>query len=142
MHDMQSVVICASKKHATQVSNFANELRGYGVLTYEPNFSEPIPETTAFSSEHVRSMVFKGITLEHFEWIRRADVCYILNIDGYCGASVTLEKGFAYALGKVMIGHSKDTGDPCRDALIDFVVPSAKSLFDLLDGRPCKQLLR
>lgn len=139
---MKSVAICASKKYAEEIHRFAEQLRALGVLTFEPNFSEPIPEISGFSSEHVRSMIFKGITLEHFEWIRRADICYILNIDDYCGVSVTLEIGFAFALGKVLVARSKTTGDPCRDCLIDFVAPTAEELYGLLSGAPPRQILR
>src|SRR5689334_19890516 len=129
---MNSVAVCGSKKYAEDVHKFAAELREFGVITFEPNFSEPIPEMTKFSSDHVRSMIFKGITFEHFEWIRRADICYVLNIDDYCGVSVTLEMGFAFALGKIIIALSRNTGDPCRDCLIDFVAPSPKELYEFL----------
>ncbi len=139
---MKSVVICGSKRYAREIETFASELRHLGVITFEPNFSEPIPELTGFSSEHVRSMIFKGITLEHFEWIRRSEVCYILNAGDYCGVSVTLELGFAYALGKIIVAHSKNTGDPCRDSLIDFVADSPKALLEILAGMPPKQVLR
>lgn len=139
---MKSVTICASKKYAAEMQAFAAELRDLGVLTFEPNFSEPIPEASEFSSNHVRSMIFKGITFEHFEWIRRADVCYVLNMDEYCGVSVTLEMGFAFALGKIIIARSPKTGDPCRDALIDFVVATPRELYGLLNETPPKQVLR
>jgi len=139
---MRSVALCASKKHAREVREFATGLRELGVLTFEPNLSEPIPEISKFSSSHVTNMVFKGITLEHFEWIRRADVCYVLNLDDYCGISVTLEMGFAYALGKLIIAFAKGTGDPCRDCLIDFIAPTPKELFNLINGSPTRQMLR
>lgn len=139
---MKSVAICASKKYAAEIEAFAAELRCLGVVTFEPNFSEPIPEISGFSSDHVRNMIFKGITLEHFEWIRRADVCYVLNIDDYCGVSVTLEMGFAFALGKIIIARSRNTGDPCRDALIDFIASTPKDLHDFLNNTPSQQLLR
>jgi len=139
---MRSVALCASKKYANQVQKFGAELRELGALTFEPNFSEPIPELTEFSSPHVRNMIFKGITLEHFEWIRRADICYVLNLDDYCGVSVTLEMGYAYALGKIIVAHSGSTGDPCRDSLVDFVAPTAKDLRSILDGSPSGQILR
>lgn len=133
---MRSVTVCASKKYAKEVEVFCSELRDLGVLTFEPNFSEPIPELTGFSSDHVHKMIFKGITFEHFEWLRRTDVCYILNINDYCGVSVTLEMAFAFALGKIIVASSKSTGDPCRDALIDFVATSPQELIQLLDSTP------
>jgi hypothetical protein len=139
---MRSVTVCASKKYAKEVEAFCSELRDLGVLTFEPNFSEPISELTDFSSDYVRNMIFKGITFEHFEWLRRTDVCYILNIDDYCGVSVTLEMAFAFALGKIVVSYSKSTGDPCRDALIDFVATSPQELVKLLDSTPPKQILR
>lgn len=139
---MKSVALCASKKYAAEIGSFAVELRKLGLIVFEPNFSEPISELSNFSSPHVRGMIFKGITFEHFEWIRRADVCYVLNLEDYCGVSVTLEMGFAAGLGKIVVANSPTTGDPCRDVLIDFIARTPKELQSLMMGATPRQLLR
>ncbi len=73
-------------------------------------------------------MIFKGLTLEHFDMIRKSDICFIYNKDNYAGVSVSLEMGFANALGKVIYALEPKTGDPCRDSLIDEVIPSTEVL--------------
>jgi hypothetical protein len=76
--------------------------------------------------------MFKGFTLEHFDWIRKAEVCYVYNKDNYVGTSVTMEMAYASALSKPLFALSAQTGDPCRDALIDKVITTPKALAALL----------
>ncbi len=129
---MKSVVVCGSKKYKDEIAAFCRELEKLNVLVFEPNMDEPIPEEAFFHSDYVTSKIFKGLTLEHFDWIRKAEVCYVYNETGYVGISVTLEMAYASALGKPIFALSKKTGDPCRDALIDKVVSSPKELAALL----------
>lgn len=129
---MKSVVICGSKRYANEIAAFCKELESLGVLVFEPSFREKLPEDMFFHSEYVTSKVFKGLTLEHFDWIRKSEVCFVFNKGDYVGASVTMEMAYASALGKPIFALSPKTGDPCRDALIDKTVPSAKKLAALL----------
>lgn len=129
---MKSVVVCGSKKYRAEIAKFCAELEKLGVLVFEPNFKEPLPEDMDFGSPHINDIVFKGLTLEHFDWIRKAEVCFIYNHEDYVGVSVTMEMAFASALGKPVFALSKTTGDPCRDALIDKVISNSKQLADLL----------
>lgn len=128
----RSVVICGSKRHATAMADLASRLRSHGVLVFEPNLAQPLMEAPPSELGHVERMAFKGLTLEHFEWVRRADLCLVYNPDDYCGVSVSLEMGFAFALGKTILATNPHTGDPCRDALIDFVVPGLDDLLKLV----------
>lgn len=129
---MKSVVVCGSKKYKDEIAAFCQELEKLGVLVFEPSFKEPIPESALIHSEYVTGKIFKGLTLEHFDWIRKSEVCYVYNTEDYVGISVTLEMAYASALGKPIFALSSKTGDPCRDALIDKVVKSAKALSALL----------
>jgi nucleoside 2-deoxyribosyltransferase len=43
-----------------------------------------------------------------------------------------MEMAYAAALGKPIFALSSKTGDPCRDVLIDKIVPTAKKLASLL----------
>lgn len=125
---MRTVCVCASKKYKDEVASFCEELRGRGVVVFEPNIQQPIAEDSFIHSEHVTKTIFKGLTLEHFDLIRKADVCFVYNPGGYVGVSVTLEMGYANALGKPIYALADKTGDPCRDALIDLVAPTAAEL--------------
>lgn len=129
---MKSVAVCASKKHRKEVQTFCRQLRKLGIMVYEPNIHEPIDESSFFHSKHLTKTIFKGLTLEHFDWIRKTDACFVFNKNGYIGVSVTLEMGYASALGKPIYALEEKTGDPCRDALIDAVVSSPAALIKFL----------
>jgi hypothetical protein len=129
---MKSVVVCGSKRYKTEIKKFCGELSKLGVLVFEPSIQQPIFETEQIHSEYVTSKIFKGLTLEHFEWVRKSEVCFVYNKDDYAGVSVTMEMAYAAALGKPVFALSAKTGDPCRDALIDKVITSPKELASLL----------
>ena len=129
---MKSVVICGSKRYKDAIARFASELEKLGVLVFEPSFEELVPEDTTMQTPYVTSKVFKGLTLEHFDWIRKAEVCYVYNKDDYVGASVTMEMAYACALGKPIFALTPLTGDPCRDSIIDKIITTPKQLAALL----------
>lgn len=129
---MRSVVVCGSKKFKDDIAVFCAELEKMGVLVFEPSIQQPIMEDTKIHSDYVTAKLFKGLTLEHFDWIRKADICYIYNQDDYVGTSVTMEMAYAAALGKPIFAMSEKTGDPCRDALIDKVFKSVQALTGVL----------
>ena len=129
---MKSVVVCGSKKYKEEIAVFCKELEKLGVLVFEPSIQQPIFEDETFHSEYVTSKIFKGLTLEHFDWIRKAEVCFVYNKDDYVGPSVTMEMAYAAALGKPTFALSHKTGDPCRDAMIDKAIKTPKELAALL----------
>ena len=83
---------------------------------------------------------FHSLFFSHFNII--SVICFVLNLEETCGASVTLEMGYAFALGKIIAAYNPNTSDPCRDALIDFVTPTPEKLFSLVQGVAPQQLLR
>jgi nucleoside 2-deoxyribosyltransferase len=129
---VKSVVVCGSKKYAAEIEKFCEELEKLGVMVFAPNFKEPLPENTKFASQNITDIVFKGLTLEHFDWIRKSEVCFVFNQNDYVGVSVTMEMAYASALGKPVFALSDKTGDPCRDSLIDKVVRTPKKFASLL----------
>ncbi|HUC88015.1 MAG TPA: hypothetical protein VMR95_02610 [Candidatus Binatia bacterium] len=129
---MKSVVVCGSKKFNKEIAAFCQELEKLGVLVFKPSIEHPINETETIKSDYITSKVFKGLTLEHFDWIRKSEVCFVYNKEDYAGVSVTLEMAYAQALGKPIFALSAKTGDPCRDSLVDKVVKTPKALAALL----------
>lgn len=129
---MKSVVVCGSKRYKDAIAAFCVELEKQNIIVFEPNFKEPLPENVDLGSDNLKSIVFKGLTYEHFDWIRKADICFIFNEKDYAGVSVSMEMAYAAALGKPVFALSASTGDPCRDALIDKVFPDAQSLAKFL----------
>lgn len=129
---MKSVVVCGSKKYKDEIARFCAELEKLGVLVFEPSIQQPISEDSMIHSEYVTAKLFKGLTLEHFDWIRKAEVCYVYNKDDYAGVSVTMEMAYASALGKPIFALTPKTGEPLRDTLIDKIVKTPKALAALL----------
>lgn len=129
---MKSVVVCGSKRYTKEIAAFCKKLEKLNVLVFEPNFRPKVDEKLDFDGSARSEALFKGLTLEHFDWIRKAEACFIFNKDDYVGASVTMEIGYATALGKPVFALSANTGDPCRDALIDKVVKTPAQLIKLL----------
>ena len=133
---MKSVVVCGSKRYKTEIAAFCKALEKLGVLVFEPDFRPGIDEKdfrhSGKNGELVTQKIFKGLTLEHFDWVRKAEVCFVFNKDEYAGVSVAMEMAYACALGKPIFALSLGTGDPCRDALIDKVVSTPESLASLL----------
>lgn len=127
------MVVCGSKKYYKEIDTFCKKLENAGVLVFEPSFNDPpYAEDTELGSEFVTQKFFKGLTLEHFDWIRKSEVCFVFNKDDYAGISVSMEMAYASALGKPIFALSDKTGDPCRDALIDKVVKTPAELVKLL----------
>jgi hypothetical protein len=124
--------VCGSKKYKHEIAKFCQELEKLGVLVFEPSIQQPIFEHEEIHSPYVTTKLFKGLTLEHFDWLRKADVCFIYNQDDYVGVSVTLEMAYASALGKLIFALNTKTGDPCRDVLIDKTFSSPKALVKIL----------
>jgi hypothetical protein len=129
---MKSVVVCGSKRYQKEIAAFCANLEKLGVLVFEPDFRLGVAEGDFFKSEPITQKIFKGLTLEHFDWIRKAEVCYVFNKEDYAGISVSMEMAYACALGKPIFAFSPKTGDPCRDSLIDKVVKTPKALAALL----------
>ncbi len=129
---MKSVVVCGSKKYRREIASFCKKLEKLGVMVFEPSIQQPIFENEKIHSDYVTGKLFKGLTLEHLDWIRKADICYVYNKDSYAGVSVTIEMAYASALGKPIIALEPKTGDPCRDTLIDKVITTPQSLVKVL----------
>lgn len=129
---MKSVVVCGSKRYRKEITRFCNELQKLGVLVFEPSIQQPVMEDSKIHSSYVTSKIFKGLTLEHFDWIRKSEVCFVFNKGGYVGTSVTMELAYASALGRPIFALEPETGDPCRDVLIDKVIKTPKALIKIL----------
>ena len=136
---MKSVVICGSQRYKKEIKEFVNKLHAFGVpIVFHPNFerhrenmiSEEEKERLKSKSYRVR---IPGLVHEHFDRIRKADICYVFNKDGYLGVNTTLEIGFAH--GENMIIYALEPEQPiefggeiCRDILFSEVVDTPEEL--------------
>ncbi len=123
---MKSVVVCGSRKFKQDIAHFVSELEKLGVLVYAPSINVDHSEWDKISQDY-QHCVAMGLTYDHMQKIRMADVVFIYNKGGYAGVSVTLEMGFAIALGKPIYALIADP-EVCRHVLLQGVVESAEKL--------------
>ena len=123
---MRSVVICGSRRFEKDIRKFAAVLRKKGVMVYEPflNKNTKISELTP----DLKKFAFLGLTLHHFDFIRKADTVFIFNKAGYMGVSTTLELGFAEALGKPIFALSGNDTESARQVLLGEIVKTPAEL--------------
>lgn len=136
---MKSVVICGSQRYKDEIKSFSKRLKELGVsIVFEPNFDRR-PKKFLKAKESVRLATYSyrkqipALVHEHFDRIRKADICYIYNKKGYLGVNTTLELGFAH--GKNMIIYALEPekefhagGEICRDILFTEIVPTPEEL--------------
>lgn len=136
---MKSVVVCGSQRYKEEIKAFAQRLRKLGVpIVFEPNFERQRKkmlvkeEKFRLKSKSYRDRV-PAMVHEHFDRIRKADVCYIYNKSGYLGVNTTLELGFAH--GKNMIIYAlepekpiENGGEICRDILFTEIIDKPEDL--------------
>lgn len=65
--------------------------------------------------EKSRYLMAAGCTYDHFEKIKKSDIVFFVNLDGYIGNSATLELGVAVANSKhiVALNHDKELAREC-----------------------------
>lgn len=127
---MRSVVLCGSRKFRKEAREFASKLQKSGVVVFEPFFN--MNQGINSLPPDLKKYSFLGLTWHHFEFIRKADVVFIFNKDGYMGNSVTMELGAAAVLGKPIYALAEDREEVCRNVLIDEVVKTPEQLVKLL----------
>lgn len=66
-------------------------------------------------------------TKEHIENVKRADIIYIVDKDGYVGRSTSVEIGVAYGLGKEIYAL-----EPIRDPAVDILINEVLSPQELI----------
>ena len=127
---MKSVVICGSRRFEKQIRKFAKDLGTLGVTVYEPilNQDRRIDDLP----KNLKHFAFLGLTQHHFSLIRKADVVYFYNKNGYIGTSCTLELGFAEALAKPIIALSDADSEPVRAVLFNKIIKTPRELLKTL----------
>lgn len=127
---MKSVVICGSRRFKKEIREFAAKLKKAGIVVYEPILNED-PGINELP-DHFRRFSFLGLTHHQFSVIRKADVVFIYNKNGYMGNSSTLELGFSEALAKPIYALENDKDEPCRNILFDEIIKTPRELIKRL----------
>jgi len=127
---MKSVAICGSRRYKKEIRKFAAQLKNAGIIVYEPILNDD-PKINKLPT-HFKRFAFLGLTHHQFDFIRKADVAFFYNKDGYLGNSSTLELGFAVALGKPIYALNEDRDEPCRNILFDEIIRTSRELIKKL----------
>lgn len=80
---MKSVVICGSRRFKPEIRKFEEELKKRGVLVFSPILNTNRQIDTLPSD--LKRYAFLGLTLHHLEYIKKADIVFIYNKEGYMG---------------------------------------------------------
>ena len=127
---MKTVVICGSRKFRQEILNFVAQLRELRVVVYAPHFESDHKDWDKLSKDY-QHFIAMGLTYDHIQKIRMADVVFIYNKDGYSGVSVTLEVGCAITLNKPIYALAEDS-EVCRQVLFQEIISSPKELKEKL----------
>lgn len=125
---MKSVVICGSSRFASEMRDFAQKLKNSGVLVYEPHLYRASGGVWSEIKDFDKKFVALGLTHDHFYKIRKADVVYIFNKDGYAGVSTNIEIGYAVALDKPIYAQEEVDEEMCRQVLFSGIVKTPEDL--------------
>lgn len=97
---------------------FAEELEKHGFRVIYPKAEDLNEEEWQKMSIQTQRKLRKGLTIEYFDFIERADAIFIFNKNGYIGSSTTMEIAFAYAMKKPIYAFTKAI-DIEKDTLFD-----------------------
>jgi|SRR3989344_4838667 len=140
---MKSVVICGSQRFNDEINWFAARLKKLGApQVFTPNFKNARKNfMESDERERMQSRAYRkqlsAFVLEHFDRIRKADICFVYNKNGYLGVNTTLEVGFAHGRDMVIYslereGDAEEGGEVCREILFTEVVGTPEELFKKL----------
>lgn len=129
---MKSLVLSCSKRFKDEANTFVKPLEDKGIIVFKPPLYEWDEELLNLKPEH-QIVVASGLTHNHFQRIREAEVMFVYNKNGYIGNSVTLEMGFAAALGRPIYALAHDPNELCRESLISQICDSWKQLLAKLN---------
>ncbi len=136
---MKSIVICGSQRYKKEIREFVDTLKSLGApVVFEPNFEKQSSDfAKKEEKERLRSEKYRdavpAMVHAHFEKIRKADVCYIYNKNGYLGVNTTLELGYAHGKGMIIYAFEPEQpyevgGEICRDILFSEIIKTPKEL--------------
>ena len=123
MQALKSVTICSSSKFYDTARKAEAALRALGMTVYTPRYDYSEQLVTVDESDKAR------LTHEFLAKIDRSDAVFVIANDGYAGASVCIEVGYAAGQGKTILFSEKPAEFALR-ALVDAVVP----VDDITDG--------
>ncbi len=141
---MKSVVICGSQRYKDGIYDFAQKLTKLGApLVLTPNFhsDEHKHLFNKNERERLKNPTYRAqvpaLVYAHFERMRKTDVCFVYNKDGYLGVNTTLEIGYAHGRGMPIYALEPESsiekgGEICREILFTDIITTPKELLKRL----------
>ena len=109
---LMKITVCSSMRNIREIRELKAFLREKGLDVHFPDMDAVVPETGMSEELMIR------LQRDHFASIESSDLVYVLTTDKYVGRMVSIEIGFARALGKTLI-YSGRTGQVELDVLAD-----------------------
>lgn len=141
---MKSIVICGSQRYKDGIYDFADRLVKLGApLVLTPDFNSDEHRRLFQKEERERLQVpsyrmqVPNLVLAHFERMRKAEVCFIYNKNGYLGVNTTLEVGYAHGKGIPIYALERECsieqgGEICREILFTDIIATPDELIKRL----------
>lgn len=117
---MPVITACGSGKNKNLIHSICKGLQDEGFIVLAP----PLHNIGKYSNsvdDEGNLLLWKGATYAHFNRIKTADVCIMINPNGYLGVGSSLELGYAVSLGKLIIALQHDP-ELARESLFDIVL--------------------
>lgn len=127
---MKSIVICGSRRYKKEIRELTDFLTKNGVVVFPPILNENTKINEL--EDDLKRYAFLGLTWHHFEFIRKAEVAFFYNKDGYLGNSSSMELGAAAVLGKPIFALEANDEEQCRKVLFDEIVGDPQKLLGKL----------
>lgn len=128
---MKTICFCGSFKFYKEMEKAAKQLRQAGFKTIVPQPShiryghKPEELKNKYDKKTLTRWEGEG-AFSHLENIRKSDAVYIFNKGSYLGPAVTVEIGFALALGKPIFAKA-----PVKDITVTNFINGVVSLLKL-----------
>jgi len=141
---MKSIVICGSQRYKDGIYDFANKLSELGApLVLTPDFHSDEHRRLFQKEERERlqdasyRLQVPTLVFAHFDRMRKAEVCFIYNKNGYLGVNTTLEIGYAHGKGIPIYALERECsiergGEICREILFTDIVTTPENLMKRL----------
>lgn len=120
---MAIITACGSGKNRGLIHDICKKLEEKGHIVLTPplhNLDKYMHDGSI--DEEGELLLWKGATFAHFNRVKTANICIMVNPNGYLGVGSTLELGYAVSLGKLIIALQHDKEEPARDVLFDVIL--------------------
>jgi hypothetical protein len=141
---MKSIVVCGSQRFKDEIYDFSKKLTALGApIVLTPDFHSDIHQHLFQKNERERMQnaayraQVPALVYAHFERMRKTDICFVYNKNGYLGVNTTLEIGYAHGKGMPIYALERECpiekgGEICREILFTDIITEPKELLKRL----------